>query len=604
MKHLRQWISKVRSRWALSSLVGAIALILLCVAMVFHGQGYGQAYGTVAPSRLVLAITAEPKTFNVALNEESPNIFDSLTYVGLLRQNGLTGDIEPSLAEDWQVSEDGLRIVMTLREGLRWSDGQPLTVEDVLFTFNQVCFNPGIPTLLRDTLRIGEAGVLPTVRAVGDRQIEIISPEPFAPLLRSMGGVPIMPKHAMESFLDAPPDQPLPFLSAWGTNTSPADIVTNGPYRIGSYSPGERIIFQRNPYYWGWSDRQNPQPIEEMIWQIVESSDVSLMQFRSGGLDSVGVAAANFSLLKHEEERGDFTIHNGGPQLSTSYLMFNLNRGKRQDGTPLVDPVKSAWFNTLEFRQAIAYSLDRDALINNLLQGLGTVQHSSIALQSKFYLSPEEGLPTYTYDVDQAKRLLQSVGFTYSPEGALFDREGNRVRFTLLFASGSNTAEAIATQVQRDLSRVGIQADLQALTFNALVDRITLSLDWEVQILGTTNSLEPHSGISTWLPDGRLHDFNLRPEADDIVGRTVEDWEAKIGQLYVQAAQATDDESRARLYGEAQILAQQYVPIIYLMNPLALVAVRDQVQGVQYSSIGQLLWNIDALRVQKRSPSP
>ncbi|WP_239125252.1 ABC transporter substrate-binding protein [Leptolyngbya sp. CCY15150] len=588
-----------RSLWWAALLAGAIAF--LCVGAILSREA--QRSPELA-QRLTMSFPNEPKTFNVALNEESPNVFDGVTYASLLRQNGLTGELLPNLAESWQVSEDGQRIVFTLRPAMQWSDGQPLTVDDVVFTFNDVCFNPAVPTLLRDSLRIGESGALPTVQQVGDRQVEIISPEPFAPLLRNMGGVPIMPRHALASALEPIDGQPLPFLSTWGTDTPAEQIVSSGPFRMVQYIPGQRLVFEQNPGYWAWNDAASPQPVQEMVWQIVDSPDTALMQFRSGGLDAVGASASNFGLLKREESRGQFTIYNGGPALSTSYLMFNLNRGQRPAGQPLVDPVKSAWFNQKEFRQAIAHGIDRQTLINNIFQGLGTVQHASIALQSPFYLSPDDGLPTYAYDPSQGIALLESVGFTYDAAGQLLDADGNRVEFTLMHVAGSGTTDAIATQIQRDLGRLGIRVTLQALSFNAIVDRITLSLDWEAQILGTTNSLEPHSGISAWSPEGRLHDFNLRPDADDIIGREVADWEAEIGRLYVQASQATDFETRYQLYAEAQKLAQEYMPIIHLVNPLSLVAVRDRIQGIQFSAIGHLLWNVHEFRMLERSPDP
>jgi peptide/nickel transport system substrate-binding protein len=578
----------------------ALLVVLVCGLMVFTVVGRGSQ--VTVPQRLTLSFPNEPKTFNVALNEESPNIFDGVTYMGLLRQAGETGELLPALAESWQVSDDGRRIVFTLRDQQRWSDGQPLTVADVVFTFNEVCFNPAVPTLLRDSLRIGESGQLPTVRALGDRQVEVISPEPFAPLLRSVGGVPIMPRHALAAALEPQGEgQPLPFLSTWGTNTPADQIVTNGPFTLTQYSPGQRLVFRRNPYYWAWSaPAASDRPIEEMVWQIVDSPDTALMQFRSGGLDVVGASASNFRLLKREEERGEFTLYNGGPAMSTSYVMFNLNQGQRA-GRPLVDPIKSRWFNQVEFRQAIAHGIDRQTLVNNIFQGLGTLQHSSIALQSPFYLAPEDGLPTYPYDPDRSRTLLAAMGFTPNPAGQLLDPDGNVVEFTLMHVAGSSTTEAIATQIQRDLGQLGIRVILQALSFNALVDRITLSLDWDAQILGTTNGLEPHSGISMWSPEGRLHDFNLRPDADDIVGRQVADWEAEIGRLYVQASQVTDFETRYQLYADAQILAQEYVPVIFLVNPLSLVAVRDRLQGVQYSAVGQLLWNVHELRLDDPS---
>ncbi len=136
-----------------------------------------------------------PKTFNYALNDSYPSIFD-LTYEGLVDQNGITANIIPALAECWKISDDKLRFTFTLREGLKWSDGHPLTADDVVFTYNDVYLNEKIPTGVRDTLRIGTKQELPKAKKINDRQVEFILPEPFAPFLRAAGAA-ILPAHKL-----------------------------------------------------------------------------------------------------------------------------------------------------------------------------------------------------------------------------------------------------------------------------------------------------------------------------------------------------------------------------------------------------------------------
>ena len=201
------------------------------------------------------------------------------------------------------------------------------------------------------------------------------------------------------------------FLSTWGVDTPPEQIIVNGPYKIESYLTNQRIIFRRNPYYWRQDEQGNQQPyIERIIWQIVESQDTSLLQFRSGGLDYIAVSPEYFSLLKRQEQQGNFNIYNGGPAYGTTFISFNLNQGSR-NGKPLVNPVKSRWFNTVEFRQAVAYAIDRQTMINNTFRGLGELQNSPISIQSPYYLAPEAGLPVYEYNPDKARELLISAGF-------------------------------------------------------------------------------------------------------------------------------------------------------------------------------------------------
>jgi peptide/nickel transport system substrate-binding protein len=580
----------------------AIGLMLIMAIGLSSCNPTGLRSQAARVPRLVISELSEPKTFNPVTSQEVTSIF-GLMFDRLLSTNGNDGSLEPGLAESWEISADQKQITFTLRDGLKWSDGAPLTVDDVVFTFNNVLFNPKIPSSAADILRVGEQGLFPSVEKVDDRRVRFTVPEPFAPILRFAGGVEILPKHVLAESVSTLNEGGQPkFLSTWGTDTNPQQIVGSGPYRLISYRVGERMIFDRNPNYWRKDAQGNPQPyIDQFVIQVVESTDAQLTQFRSGGLDSVGVTPEYFRLIKREENRGNFTIYNGGPALSSLFLTFNLNQGKR-NGKPLVDPIKSRWFNTLEFRQAIAQAIDRPTMINNIYQGLGVPQNSAIYIQSPYYLPPERGLPTYEYNIEQAKALLQRAGFRYNPQGQLLDAEGNRVRFTLVTNAGNKIREASGAQIKQDLSKIGIQVDFQPIAFNTLVRQMSDSLDWETIIMGLSGAgIEPDGGRNVWSPDGQLHLFNQKPSEGQtpIEGRVVADWEAEIGRLYIRGSQELNDERRKAIYAEIQKLTQQYVPMIYLVNPLALSAVRNEIEGVQFSALGGSLWNLYELKLSE-----
>jgi peptide/nickel transport system substrate-binding protein len=590
---LKAWKVQLRNFWV-AGLVVLLLLVLGCNPNQFRTQA-------AQVPRLVVTTNTDPKTFNyVTSDDANSGEILGLMYDSLLSTNGLTGELEPGLAESWEISPDQKRITYTLRKGLKWSDGHPLTVDDVVFTYNNIIFNAKIPSSSADIFRIGEQGLFPTVRQVDERRVEFISPEPFAPLLRFAGGS-FLPKHALEksvSETDAAGNSK--FLSVWGTDTNPAEIVGSGPYRLKSYRPSERVILERNPYYWRRGATNQAQPyIDQFVFQIVGTDDAALVQFRSGGVDIENITPDYFALVKREEERGQFNIYNGGPALTSQYMSFNLNQGQR-NGKPLVDPIKSRWFNTLEFRQAVAYAIDRPTMINNIYQGLGVPQHSAIYIQSPFYLSPEQGLPTYEYDPAKAKELLLKAGFKYNSAGQLTDSEGNLVRFSLLTNAGNKIREAMGTQIKQDLAQIGIQVDFQPIAFNTLIGKTSDSLDWDAIILGLSGAgIEPDGGRNVWSPDGRLHFFNQSPAAGQppIEGRVVADWEKKIGQLYVQGGQELIDDKRKQIYAEAQKLAQANVPMIFLVNPLALSAVRNRVEGLRFSALGGALWNLYELKL-------
>jgi peptide/nickel transport system substrate-binding protein len=552
-------------------------------------------------NQVVSSGLSDPSTFNAALNNEATNYF-GLVSEGLITENG-KGEVEPALAESWQVSEDKLKITFTLRENLKWSDGKPLTADDVLFTYNEVYLNEDIPTDTRDGLKIGKDRKLPTVKKIDERRVEFTTPEPFGPFLGSTG-IGILPAHKLRASISEKvkgPDGKLQskFLSMWGINTKPEDMVYNGMYALASYTPGERLIYKKNPYYWRKDAQGNQQPyIDRYITQIVESTDTLLVQFRSGNSDIFGVSPDFFSMLKKEEKKGNFTIYNGGPQAGTTFITFNLNQGTRE-GKPLIDPIKTKWFTDVKFRQAVAYGIDRQRMINNIYRGLGASQDSSISVPSPYYYSPKQGLKAYDYQPEKAKKLLQEAGFKYNSDGSLVDGDGNAVRFTLNTNSGNKIREALGTQIKQDLKAIGITVDFSPISFDLLVDKLDSTLAWDCILIGFTGGAEPHDGINFWDTEGRSHIFNQKPspQQPQLVGWEAADWEKKIYDLYVQASQEFDETKRRQLYIETQNITQEKLPCIYLVNAFSLSAVRNRIKGIDYSPLKGAFWNLHELKI-------
>jgi peptide/nickel transport system substrate-binding protein len=575
-------------------------VVLVAVVSIFLGSCSIKPPAQIR-NQIAGSVTDPPKTFNPALINSMPRV-DMYTSEGLVSENG-KGEIEPALAESWKVN--GNDVSFTLRPNLKWSDGKPLTVDDVLFSFNEVYLNEDIPTDTRDVLRIGAAQKLPTLKKTGDQTIEFTSPEPFAPAVRTFGGTAILPAHKLRAAVQTKDKSgKSKFLSTWGTDTPPQEIVSNGMYQIGSYLPGERLVFKRNPYYWRKDAQGRQLPyIEKLVWQIVEGTDAALMQFRTKNTDTYRVSPAFFSLLKKEEKKGDFTIRNVGPDSGTTFMMFNLNKGSRK-GDPLVDTYKSDWFNNVKFRQAAAYALDRQRMINNIYRGLGAPQNSSISVGTPYYRQPKKS-EIYDYDLAKSKQFLQEAGFKYKKNNQLFDSENNRVRFTLMVPAGSSSATALGAQIQQDLAKAGMDVNLSVLDFGSLADKIDNSMDWDATIMGFTGSVEPNGGANLWLSTGRAHMFNLKPspQQEPITGQEVSAWEKKLDKLYIDAARELDETKRKELYSQVQEFTQANVPVIFLVNPLYLSAVRNRVKGIIPSATHSagVLWNLPELKIQDKS---
>ncbi|WP_293086248.1 ABC transporter substrate-binding protein [Moorena sp. SIO3H5] len=578
-----------------------VALVLSCLLTLTgcHPNQFKTQAAQV--SQLVLATPSDPATFNTIVNTSPFGVFGYL-YEGLLSENGMTGELEPGLAESWDISSDRQQITFTLRDGLKWSDGEPLTVDDVIFTYQQLYLNPKIPTVSRDFLQIGSTGKYPSVRKLDQRRVEFTLPEPFAPFVRSAGTLAILPAHALQESVEATDSNGNPqFLSTWGTDTNPQEIVGNGPYRLEKYTPAERVILQRNPYYWRVDAQGNPQPyIQRIVLQVIQSSDNQLIRFRSGELDSLRVNPEAFGLLKREEKRGKYTIYNGGPMPGIRFVGFNLNKARNAQGKPFVDPIKSRWFNTLAFRQAVAYAIDREKMKTNIYRGLGEVQHSPMAVQSPYYLSPEDGLKVYNYEPQKAKQLLLDAGFKYNSQNQLLDWDGNRVQFTMLVKSDDKSRVDAAVQIKQDLSQIGIEADLQVLSFNLVLRKLLSTRDWDCYVgaFGAAVS-EPHSIFFFWYSGGSFHQFNQGPQPGQppLEGWEVSDWEQEIDRLFNAGIKELDQSKRKAIYDRFQEIVAEELPVFFLVNSLDFQAVRDRIENIKFSSLGGPLWNIDELRI-------
>lgn len=595
MKFFSTILSPIRRFWL------PIILIVTTALIVFAYNSSHFQTQSAPVNQLVSTILGEPQTFNTAFNQAGVNIF-GLTYEGLVKENPVTGKVEPALAESWRISDDKLRIVFNLRYGLKWSDGKPLTADDVVFTYKDIYLNEEIPTVFIDTFRIGESRALPKIRKLDEHRIEFILPEPYVPFL-GITAAEVLPAHALQASVKTKDKEGKPiFITKWGTDTPPDQLITNGPYILERYDIGQRLVFRRNPYYWRKDAQGKSQPyIERIVWQIVASTDTSLLQFRSGGLDVEALEPQHFSLLKRQEKQGNYKIY-AQPSFRPEFFVFNLNKGAR-NGKPLVDPVKSRWFNTVEFRQAVAYAIDRQTMLNNTFQGLGKLENSPILAQSPYYLSPTKGLKVYDYNLEKAKELLLKAGFKYNDKNQLLDAFDNHVRFSLITGAGSKTTDAIGSQIKQDLSKIGIAVDFVTMVNNALIDKLFNSQDWETSFGSFLSSLEPNDLAGVWTTQNGGPLFNLSPQAGykSIQGREVADWEAEIGKLYSQAAQEFDQAKRKAIYAETQRLAQEYLPCIYLINRLEMMAVRHRVQGIKYSAkyapIAHKFWNIYEIKV-------
>ena len=230
--------------------VGAIALALAaCAACGRDRPAGGAARGGAAPGParggdLSVSARTEPRTFNrLTSREATTDLVASLMQAKLVRINRVTDEVEPWLAESWTRDASGLAYTLQLRPNVTFSDGHPMTADDVVFSLEAAYAVP----LAADALQPG--GKKLTMAAADPLTVVLTFPVPYAPGLRILDNLWVLPKHKLEAALRSGT-----IASAWGLSTPPADIAGLGPFVLSAYSPGQRLVFARNPRYWRKDD--------------------------------------------------------------------------------------------------------------------------------------------------------------------------------------------------------------------------------------------------------------------------------------------------------------------------------------------------------------
>jgi len=531
----------------------------------------------------VITTISDPKTFNPIVARETSStdiigrIFDSL--VG---RNNETQETVPSLAKSWDTSEDGLVWTFHLREGVVWSDGHPFTADDVVFTFNDVIYNPDIPTDIADILKVD--GRPFKVEKVDDYTVRVTLPDVYAPFLTFFGGVPIIPKHILKPYVENGE-----FESAYGINWPPEKIVATGPFLIEKFVSGEKTVLKRNPYYWRIDrDGKRLPYLNRLIFVVVRNLEAQLLKFQAGECDAIVARARDYPILKDGEAKGNYTLYDLGPSMGQNFLWFNMNRGRDRNGRPYVDPVKLKWFTNVNFRKAVAYAIDREGIIRTVFNGLAVPQWGPETSANRLWYNPN--LVRYDYDLDRAREILRGEGFAdRNGDGFLEDKDGNTVEFIMITNSGNETREAIGNIIKDDLAKIGIKVHLAIIDFNTLVTKIDETYDYEACLLGlTSGDPDPVSGMSVWLSSGRMHQWFPRQKSP------ATEWEARIDSLMNLQLKTLDYKERKRLYDEVQRIISDKVPYIYLVTPRVFVAVSNRFANAKPTVLRhRVLWNID-----------
>lgn len=542
---------------------------------------YHPKIGTVG-GEIILSTTSDPKSFNPILAKETTTTtITSYIYEGLTTIDPITTDVIPHLAEKWELSEDGLTWTFTLRKDVKWTDGEAFTADDVVFTFNELIYNPDVPNSAADIFQID--GKQFEVNKIDSHTVQFILPSKFAPFLMSMNQE-ILPKHKLEAIVKAGN-----FNHTLGVDSAFEDIVGTGPFIIDAFDPGQKITFYRNENYWKKDAKGNNLPyLERVIYKIIKSEDTALLQFQNGEIDMYGMRGADYPLLKPQEKTGNFNVYNLGSGYDSNFVTFNLNPGSNENGIPYVDPKKLTLFSNPRFRAAISHLIDRENISNIVMQGFASPQWSPTTQSMGYYHNAN--VKQYEFDKEKAKEILKDLGYVDRDDDKMLeDADGNDLEITILTNSDNTQRVKMGEMIRKDMEDVGITVYFTPLDFNNLVSKLTSSYEWEAILLGLTGGIEPHFGQNVWHSTGGLHLWNPSQKSP------ASEWEKRIDEIFTLGVQELDKSKRKVLYDEWQDIASRELPLIYTVVSERLIALRNKFSNVHPTSYGGVLWNIEEI---------
>jgi peptide/nickel transport system substrate-binding protein len=488
----------------------------------------------------------------------------------------------PGLAEAWTTSSDHRSVDIRLRDGLKFSDGQPLTSNDVAFTLQATYDERNKAPVFRDALLINGKPI--SVKVIDDRNLQLVLPETIASPETYLYNIAVLPRSALEA------DQKAGRLSeAWKITAPPASVVSSGPFVVASAAPSERIVLKRNPYYWKRDAQGTQLPyLDELTIEVVPDANQARVGLDQATIDIVDrMRPTDYASLQNAG--GAVKAFDLGPGLGVDYIWFNLNPAK-PDGTQL-NPVKFAWFSDARFRRAVSMAVDRDSIARSTLQGLATPLYGVVSPANRIWANPE--LPKIAYDLVQAASLLQEAGFTKrGPE--LFDAQGNRVEFSLLVPAESEPRKLMAAVIQEDLAKLGIKMQVVPIEFSAITNAWTRSHEYEAILLGlSVTDLEPSTYANLLLSSGDAHQWRPNQKSPST------DWEAKVDELFGEQARESDPGKRKSEFYEIQRIVADASPVIPIVTRHVVSAANSRVGNFSPSPLFPYsLWNVEELFIK------
>ncbi|HID80790.1 MAG TPA: ABC transporter substrate-binding protein [Chromatiales bacterium] len=521
--------------------------------------------GISAAFKRAYAMTQQPdyaegdwliSAFNTGLKTITPLVssdayaseVQSYVLESLLIRNPDTLEWEGLIARSWQVSDDGLVITFQLRDDVAFSDGKPVTADDVVFTFNFIMNESIAAPRQRSYLE-----KIKSVTATNPHEVVFTFSEPYFESLSLAGGLSIMAQHFYESYLDKPEE----------FNQSKGLLLGSGPYRLvdpKGWTPDKGFVeLQRNPRYWG-----DVQPsFNRIIWRVIENETAELTAFRNGEIDSYNARPIEYKNLKNDEQikKNSNNYEYMSPIVGYSYIGWNQSR----KGKP-------TWFADKRVRQAMTYLTDRKRIIDEIMLGYGEVAISPFnprTAQHNPALKPRE------YALEKAKALLDEAGFKDSDgDGVLEDSEGKPFEFELVVFQDNKDSNRTVLLLKDLYARAGIKLIPKPTEWSVMLDLLDKK-DFDAITLGWT------SGLETDIYQ-MFHSSQTKAGGDNFIGYK----NPELDELIDKARATVDEEKRMPLWQKAEAIMFEDQPYTFLMRRKRLAFIDKRIKNLQMTKLG------------------
>ena len=573
----------------------AVIAIALAIALAVYLAKRSPTTGSVSPlssdrpsptaiptrgGELIASLRAEPTTHNRYVDYSTPGeVLALLTHATLVRVDRVTDTLEPWLAESWSESPDHLSYTLKLRQGVVFSDGAPFTSADVAFSFRALYDSRIKSPLANDTLVNGQPL---QIEAPDPATVIVRLPSLFAPGLRLVDGVPILPRHRLErAFMEGK------FSDAWSATTPVSEIAGLGPFVLVEHASGERLTLARNPRYWRKDASGSTLPYLDKLTVVFASQASEALKLQAGEIDlmtNADIRSDDYVAFKRAADQGRVRLIDGGLALDPNLLWFNLTAAHAKAPA-------SRLFQQKAFRQAVSCVVDRQAIVNSVYLGAAVPIYGPVTPANRTWFADVR--PACEHDVARARELLAAAGLVdRNGDGILEDANGKEARFSILTQAESIRARVVAV-LQEQLRQAGIVVDIVPLDPGALFARFGKA-DFDAIYYGIQSSaIDPALSPGFWLSSGDWHFWN-RNQKTPSTG-----WERHIDELMRQQAETFNLDERRRLFTEVQRIFVDQMPAIYFVTPKMTLAVSARVVNPQPApQMPQLLWSADALAIR------